>query len=431
MHTPIKHLILLFVSLLGNLFLASSIYAQHSHELSGYSATHHPDRINISIKDNPAYSFAVTWRTDSIIVASMVELAVASDSATAMKDEVAPFEMPNRVSYQASTEALEFEGHKTLHHSYNFSELIPETLYAFRVGDGTIWSEWFQYRTASDKNEAFSFIYLGDAQNNLKSMWSRTIRQAFISAPDAGFILHAGDLINDRHAWEWDEWFQAGSFIHSMIPVVPVAGNHEHYRDSIGEPIYLMHNWTQQFTLPENGPSSSQETDYYFDYQGVRFIVLNSSLFRENILYREEQKKWLHSILSNNSNKWTIISYHIPINDTILLKELKPILEEYDVDMALQGHIHSYNRGITWNDEVYEKGPVYTVSVSGPKFYDVKDLNGFNMIRSGSHKQLYQVINVSANTINYKAYTTTGVLYDEFEIIKENGRKVFLDIMKD
>jgi hypothetical protein len=38
-------------------------------------------------------------------------------------------------------------------------------MYAYRVGDGTHWSEWFHARTAANEPEPFSYIYFGDAQN--------------------------------------------------------------------------------------------------------------------------------------------------------------------------------------------------------------------------------------------------------------------------
>ena len=61
--------------------------------------------------------------------------------------------------------------------------LRPGTLYAYRVGNGKVWSEWFQFRTASQTPQAFSFIYLGDAQKNIYSLWSRTVRAAILEAP--------------------------------------------------------------------------------------------------------------------------------------------------------------------------------------------------------------------------------------------------------
>lgn len=406
------------------IFFRNHLFAQT--DFKKYTAAKFPDRVNITFNGETSSSFAVTWRTDSTMLEPKVEIALAVDSSTGKPD----LEMPESSTFNANSEELIMEHLKSLHHSYTFQNLQPETLYAFRVGEEGFWSEWFHYRTASKEHKPFSFIYLGDAQNNIKSMWSRTIRQAFADQPTASFILHAGDLINRQNEWEWDEWFYAGSFIHSMIPVVPVTGNHEHPKTEDGRRV-LMPNWVQQFTLPGNGPASSEETDYFIDYQGVRIIVLNSTLFQDNENYREEQVKWLNKILSNNPNQWTLISYHHPMSNGVLVEELKPLLEKYDVDLAMQGHVHSYSRGITWNGTAYKSGPMYTVSVSGPKFYDLNELNGFDMMRSGEHMQLYQIINIDNNRLSYKAYTTTGKLYDEFKIVKKKGKKKFVNLLKD
>ena len=139
------------------------------------------------------------------------------------------------------------------YHSVNFTDLRPNTLYAYRVGGGDVWSEWFHFKTASEQFEPFSFIYFGDAQNNLLSMWSRAVRSAYSNAPKAKFMIHAGDLINRANAdEEWGEWFKAGSFIHAMVPGIPVPGNHEYAKNLTG-PRTLSKHWNPQFTLPENG----------------------------------------------------------------------------------------------------------------------------------------------------------------------------------
>jgi hypothetical protein len=115
------------------------------------------------------------------------------------------------------------------YHSVRFDDLKPDTLYAYRVmGADGHWSEWFQTRTAPTSGPV-RFIYMGDAQNGVLSLWSRTIRAAFQAAPDARFMLHAGDLVNrGSRDVEWADWFKAGSFLHAMVPAIPVAGNHEY-----------------------------------------------------------------------------------------------------------------------------------------------------------------------------------------------------------
>lgn len=97
--------------------------------------------------------------------------------------------------------------------------------------------------------------------------------------------------------------------------------------------------------------------------------------------------------------------------------------------MVLQGHDHAYGRGTNLPLGSKTKtigGPIYVVSVSGPKMYDV-GLEEW-MQRAASNTQLYQLIKIEDNKLRYEAYTVTGELYDVFELEKQkNGRNLFAD----
>jgi hypothetical protein len=93
---------------------------------------------------------------------------------------------------------VEMAGVRVNYHSVTFTGLVPDTVHAYRVGDGERWSEWFQFRTASTTPEPFSFIYFGDAQNDILSLWSRVLREGYATAPRARFMIHAGDLSEPR-----------------------------------------------------------------------------------------------------------------------------------------------------------------------------------------------------------------------------------------
>ena len=61
-------------------------------------------------------------------------------------------------------------------------------------------------------------------------------------------------------------------------------------------------------------------------------------------------------------------------------------------------------------------GTVYAVSVSGPKMYD---LGGRPWMKSRAEKlQLYQIVTIDGDTLNYEAKTADGKLFDEFELRK-------------
>lgn len=184
-----------------------------------------PDRVVLTWAGDPATTQAVTWRTDTSVVRAVAEFAVANDNGRALK--------PARVD--AITSDFTSDLNEAHYHSVQFTGLQPETLYTYRVGDGENWSEYFHFRTASREAKPFTFVYFGDAQNDLKTHWSRVFREAFRDAPRAAFTLHAGDLINeDSSDAEWGEWHGAPAWVNGTIPVIATPGNHEYFNENAG-----------------------------------------------------------------------------------------------------------------------------------------------------------------------------------------------------
>ncbi|MDA7992580.1 MAG: fibronectin type III domain-containing protein, partial [Pirellulales bacterium] len=167
-----------------------------------------PDRIILTFNGNPATSRAVTWRTDATIDKAVAQIAEATVNSK--------FEEQS-VSKDAITEPFDLGMYKSNaslmvhYHSVTFDQLKPNTVYVYRVGDGDArWSEWIQFRTARAEYAPTQFIYFGDAQNDVLAHWSRVIRRAYQTAPNASFVVHAGDLINQAHRdYEWAQWFKA------------------------------------------------------------------------------------------------------------------------------------------------------------------------------------------------------------------------------
>ena len=60
---------------------------------------------------------------------------------------------------------------------------------------------------------------------------------------------------------------------------------------------------------------------------------------------------------------------------------------------------------------------MYIVSVAGEKMYGLT--TNFWADRVASNTQLYQNITFSGDTMNYKAFTVAGDLYDAFMLIKD------------
>jgi len=190
----------------------------------------YPDRIVLTWSQDPSSSLSVSWRTDTSVRESVAQIAVAkaepSFSRTARTVSANTETFP---SHRLAGETVEAH-----YHTVTFEGLEPGMQYAYRVGDGTHWSEWFHARTGSAEADPFSFIYFGDAQNGIRSHWSRAIRAAYTRAPEAAFLVHAGDLVDRAHRnVEWGQWSAAGGWVQSMRPNIAVPGNHEY--DAVGD----------------------------------------------------------------------------------------------------------------------------------------------------------------------------------------------------
>ncbi len=415
-----------------------------------YQPTANPDRIVLTLNGDPSTTQAVNWRTSVDVTLGIAEICAA---------EAGPHFPENAKQVEAQSEALKSNLSTAHYHSVVFKDLEPDTVYAYRVGDGVNWSEWFHFRTATAKPEAFSFVYFGDAQNDVRSMWSRVIREAYRDAPKAAFLLHAGDLVNRAESdAEWGEWFGAGGWLNAMTPSVAIPGNHEHVkiREGDRQRRKLSHHWRKVFTFPENGPRGLEETCFTTTYHNLRIIGLNSNEMQE------VQAEWLERVLAENESEWVVCTFHHPIfstgkdRDNPELRALwKPIFDKYKVDLVLQGHDHTYGRtgldvpaaaakpesfklakrdsanedlvsvgdtnapvGVTNVDS--EFGTVYVVSVSGPKMYS--NTRYPFMKRIAEDTQLYQIIHIEGKHLKFEARTAIGELYDAFELQKRDGQ---------
>ena len=154
-------------------------------------------------------------------------------------------------------------------------------------------------------------------------------------------------------------------------------------------------------------------------------------------------------MLSDAATHWKILTFHHPVYSTArdrdnkrLRDTFQPIFDMHKVDLVLQGHDHSYGRtGLVKHQQLEdvkagahlhevnfptgsnvrsEGGTVYVVSVSGPKMYQLNE--SFTFQKSGAFKQLYQIISIDGDTLSYSARTSTGKVFDEFQLKKVDGK---------
>ena len=391
---------------------------QSSPHVNGYTADNTPDRIILTVTKDPATSASINWRSGVNINAAYVEYA-AADAHPEFAAKV------KRVS--ASSESFRYETLDVMYHRVTLSGLQPDTLYTYRAGSDSGWSEWLQFRTAAATPGKLSFIYLGDAQVGIRPFWSRVIRKAYAQLPDAQVIIHAGDLVNRaNNDEEWGQWFEAGGYIHGSIPSLVTPGNHE-YTHEDGMP-HLSLFWKKQFPLPANGTGDQalEGSVFYTDIQGVRFISLNTMMMEEatSDALITTQKRWLEETLENNPNKWTVITMHHPVFSTKkgrynekVRTHFKPVFDKYRVDIVLQGHDHAYGRGMR---QVMPYGTMYVVSVSGSKMYEYEKMDWADVV--AGHLQMYHLITIEGDTLQFRSHLATGDLFDSFTLEKRHNK---------
>ncbi|HEY9091487.1 MAG TPA: metallophosphoesterase family protein [Parasphingorhabdus sp.] len=413
-------------------FPAHAKQAEPAHSVGQpYAARNLADRIVLSAGADAAREMAVAFRTDTAQNMAQAQIAPAIDG---------PSLEARAVTVTGTSSPITTENGDAIYHQVRFTGLEPGSAYVYRVKGSAGWSEWLQFRTASDKAQPFRFLYLGDTQNNILSIASRVIREAFHSTASPSLVVHAGDLVAQRedkvHDDEWGEWTQAGAYNFSIVPQLPATGNHE-YVDIIApdgsESRKLGPHWPRTFALPDNGAQGVEATTYYVDYQGVRFIALDGTAALD-LGGLDAQTKWLDATLASSKATWNIVTFHQPIftcarpRDTELLKAAwKPVFETRKVDLVLQGHDHCYSRltaeaGKTASAKARAdgkvQGPVYLVSVTGSKMYGLNDRSDTQPDRVGEDTQLFQVIDVEGDRLRLRTRTATGRLYDGFDLIR-------------
>ena len=244
--------------------------------------------------------------------------------------------------------------------------LEANTTYYYTVEKNGVQSEVQEYKTGSF--DSVKMLYVGDPQigaskgqpqngealtagsgaantaaRNDAFAWNRTLEIATAQNPGVNFIISAGDQVNKTGQAKEEEY--AGYLSPAVLAGLPVAttiGNH----DSLNAD-YMYHfnnpNATEYGATQAGG-------DYYYSYGNGLFIVLNTN----NYNVAEHEQAIQEAIASDPNAAWRIVTIHQDIygsgldhSDTdgmILRTQLTPIFDEYDIDVVLQGHDHTYSR---------------------------------------------------------------------------------------
>ncbi len=275
----------------------------------------------------------------------------------------------NLASFEGTSVAVDSSLTDGEAYSYNHvtvTGLQPNTTYYYTVEKSGAETEVQTYTTGDF--ESAQILYVGDPQigaskgqpqngeelvadsgaantaaRNDGFAWDRTLDIAVEQNPGLDFVISAGDQVNKTGQAKEEEY--AGYLAPDALASLPVAttiGNH----DSLN-PDYMYH-----FYNPNQTGYGETEAggDYYYSYGSGLFIVLNTN----NYNVAEHEQAIREAVASDPDATFRIVTIHQDIygsgldhSDTdgmILRTQLTPIFDEYDIDVVLQGHDHTYSR---------------------------------------------------------------------------------------
>ncbi|PWW20068.1 purple acid phosphatase-like protein [Cytobacillus oceanisediminis] len=379
-----------------------------------------PERLNLTFSEQ-GNSMNITWTTSPLTANSVVELVETEHY------EKSGFEGKEVKTVKGKSSEYAFDAGEVQVHSASINGLKRNTSYTYRAGDGSEegWSETAAFTARSRDNNPFSFILMGDTQappnqtENGFGIFTELFQKAKQEDPDASFMLHVGDMIDDGNLYtHWNAFFESmkNPKLAPSTPFVPAVGNHE----NIGTGV---ETFKHLFKLPQNGPEKFKGTVYSFDYGNAHFAVMNTETSKEGLL---EQAEWLKEDMAGTDKKWKIVVYHRspyysnPAGGSEMVKEVWPsIFDELDIDLAISGHDHSYVRTFPLkNGEKAENGTTYVIAGStGKKFYAATP-QPYMDVYFDEDTQVYTNVSIDDQGINLIVKTRDGRIVDQHSIKK-------------
>lgn len=382
-----------------------------------YTASAQPHRVLLTFGTGDALDRNVSWQCDSVILPS--ELLLVD---TLLRDTL---------HVEAQGEVFRSRSGVAAYYVARLRGLKPDTHYRYQVNTGGRTSEWYHFDTFNGVTaDDYSFLYVGDVQDTLDGQANRLLKAAWRSQPDAEFTVFGGDLTERPMDMYWAETFRGLDSIGQCRPVLNVTGNHEYLK-------YVVRQLERRYSLVFSYFLDSMVGEnqvYTLRYNDLQLFLLDSN--REPP-YLWKQRKWLEEALRQSTARWKVVVLHHPLysikgdwNNLMQRMAFNSLVQDYGVDLVLQGHEHAYARMTGHAGDGCSVTPVYTVSHCSPKAYRIAFSDRFD--RFGIADRFYQKIRVHGDTLTVTAYTTPdNRLYDALDIVKRDEAVQVIDRGRD
>ena len=307
------------------------------------------------------------------------------------------------------------------------------TTYYYQIVCGSTRSEVYSFNTGLN-SKTTKFAWMSDTQTGVSNygMVQAVMNRLFINEPDLAFCLITGD-VTDRGGQEpqWNGFFGDVKSL-NKIPFMTTAGNHEYYTTSSSsyDSPYI---YNQYFNNPNNSFTGRINSTYYFKYNNILFIMLDT--IKTDMM--AEHREWLVNVLENNTSDYIIVGMHCGLTSTgeymsdakIQRAAFQDIFENYSVDLVLSGHEHVFSVTSTMyqGKKNPELGTTYVVgAASGNKMYKAQSIHSKDkdFIYDQTNYSCYSgsIIEVDDEKLTLKYYNVKNELVYSFSL--PNRRKV-------
>lgn len=398
---------------------------------------------------DPATTAAFAWQTD--------DGTYASDVAWGTTPDPADWPAENRTSgltWLTPPGAINANGEARMHEAY-VCGLKPATTYYYRVGGGPpgaeVWSEVHAFTTTpSDPKTEVLLGVTGDSRGQENHAW-RLLQRRFLDAGVTAQIF-SGDMINfatDQKEWElWLDlaWKDDDGKLLGLGQILTLSahGNHENHSSLFFANVVLPQDVTAH---PKYG-----ELFYSVDIGPVHVIVVDDAFVVQPQLdpeYAPRLTKWLRADLETAKARraevpWIVTVHHHAEysssnhgDDADVLRGREyfvPLWDEFDVDLAIAGHDHNYERSKPLSGPPYEpvvhddfaKGTVYLVCAgAGADAYSA-GTSAFTAVsrdyKSGGALGFYALVRATQKELKLEAHELradgSDPVFDEITITK-------------
>lgn len=317
--------------------------------------------------------------------------------------------------------------------------LDANTKYCFFITNENYKSKIYSFVT-SGKNDSFEFLGLVDLQHGCNMNTKILINKLSNEFPQANLVICSGDLSGCSSYQKEYEWILKDLLDQYTFACAP--GDHEYWANSICSPYPMYptpYTYNAVFNNPKNGCKESINSNYYFYYNNVLFLAIDT-LDSNKVTgdKMDAQLEWFKETMKEleGTYQYSVLIAHKSFygskeEDRCVRNNLAPrwhkVIDEFNIDLVLGGHDHMYSRTYQiYNDQVsddFHKGTYYLdLGSSGNKYR----LPGSDLASDGLHEKVLNLkelqygvgarIKVNKECMDVLVINMNGVEIDHFTI---------------